>query len=128
MIIHFLFLQTAAVRVLVDGGANRWLKYVSNNYLNEKISPPDYLTGDLDSCTPITQKALMKLGCQISATKDQDETDFTKTLMTLQPVFHEKNVCESGFPCELNFEFHFESLARIPDCQCDYGVGLLWTH
>lgn len=89
---NYFFVETASVRVLVDGGANRWLKYVSNNYMNEQISPPDYLTGDLDSCSAITLKALTKLGCQICATKDQNETDFTKSLMTLQPIFHDKNV------------------------------------
>lgn len=97
---------SAAGRVLVDGGVNRWLKYVSNNYLNEQITPPDYLTGDLDSCTAAAKKAVSKLGCKICPTTDQSETDFTKALMTLAPVFHEKNV-------RFNARINQTSLAKL---------------
>lgn len=98
---------------------------MSNNYLNEQISPPDYLTGDLDSCTANTQKVLAKLGCKICVTKDQDETDFTKSLMTLQSVFQEKNVCGSfstilsqkdeALIFRISFDFQIDNIITVLD-------------
>lgn len=76
----------------MDGGANRWINYVTNNYLNESILPPNYLTGDLDSCWPSSKQKLIKLGTKVIPTIDQNHTDFTKCLLTIQTDLTNKNV------------------------------------
>lgn len=88
----YCWLIAAAVRVLVDGGANRWLKFVSNFGKGVTILPPDYLTGDLDSVTPETLDSLAKLGCQLISTPDQNETDFTKSLFEMNSIYAERNI------------------------------------
>lgn len=84
----------ASLRVVVDGGANRWLKYANNNYLNETILPPTYLTGDLDSCWPSSKQKLIEMGTKVIPTIDQNHTDFTKSLLTIQPDLILKDVSE----------------------------------
>lgn len=75
------------MRVLVDGGANRWIKFVNNFGKGVTILPPDFLTGDLDSVTPETQSIMVKLGCEVIGTPDQDETDFTKSLFAMNDYY-----------------------------------------
>lgn len=86
------FAILAAVRVLVDGGANRWLKFVSNFGKGVDIRPPDFLTGDLDSISAVTTENIMKLGCQMIGTPDQNETDFTKSLLQMKDLYAERNI------------------------------------
>ena len=81
LIIYFV----AAVRVLVDGGANRWVKFLDENCKNVPMKPADLLTGDFDSITKSSLEVVKDGGTQIIETANQDETDFTKALMELQP-------------------------------------------
>lgn len=83
---------SASIRVVVDGGANRWINFVANNYLSETIKPPDFLTGDLDSCLPSSRKKLEELGTKTIGTFDDSETDFTKSLYEMKHIMKEKNV------------------------------------
>lgn len=87
-----MFSIAAAVRVLVDGGANRWLKFVNNFGKGVRILPPDYLTGDLDSISAETTESIIKLGCQSVITPDQNETDFTKSLLELRDIYVQRNI------------------------------------
>lgn len=71
--------NNADIRVLVDGGADQWLKVVNN--LNNTIVTPHLVTGDFDSIKPesllsFTKNKLVK----VIRTPNQDETDFTKAL------------------------------------------------
>lgn len=79
---------------MVDGAANRWLKYVANNCLNDNIEPPHYLTGDLDSVTQQSIEKLENLGCETICTPDQSETDFTKSLLIMKPLLKQQNVTD----------------------------------
>lgn len=75
------------MRILVDGGANRWIKFVNNFGKGVAILPPDFLTGDHDSITEEAQSILVKLGCKSIETPDQDETDFTKSLFAMSEYY-----------------------------------------
>lgn len=89
--INFFFL--ASVRLLVDGGAIRWLSYL--NSLSAPLSPitnPELLTGDFDSISTEAINHFRELGTQIITTPDQDATDFTKALKELKPFVKEMNV------------------------------------
>lgn len=80
------------MRVLVDGGANRWIKFVSNFCKGVQILPPDFLSGDLDSITSETKTKLIQMGCRPIGTPEQDETDFTKSLLVMKAYFVEHKV------------------------------------
>lgn len=73
---------TATIRVLVDGGGNRWLTFLdslkSDSRPNVRIA--DYLTGDFDSISVASKGRLIEMGTEIVSTPNQDETDFTKAL------------------------------------------------
>lgn len=87
-----IFVASAAVRVLVDGGSNRWIKFVSNFCKGVPMLPPDFLIGDLDSITTESKENLIKMGCQTKGTPSQDETDFTKSLMVMKEYFLDHKV------------------------------------
>lgn len=88
LILQFLFSISACIRVLVDGGANQWLKYVNDNNLLCDIEPPTYSTGDMDSITEESSKRLIELKCERIYTPDQDETDCTKSVIAIKPFLH----------------------------------------
>lgn len=77
----------ATKRVLVDGGANRWLFFCDQLDADERVDlrPADWLTGDFDSVTDATRAIFAASGTQIIPTTDQDHTDFTKALIELKP-------------------------------------------
>lgn len=81
--------STAAQRVLVDGGANQWLRFADQQLTageRARLHRADMLTGDMDSVTAATSAKLAASGCRIVATPDQDHTDFTKALLELRPA------------------------------------------
>lgn len=78
--------------MLVDGGANRWLKFVSNFGKGVTILPPHYLTGDLDSVSSDTLQSLAKLGCQLIGTPDPSDTDFTKSILEMKDIYVQQNI------------------------------------
>lgn len=80
----------ASVRVTVDGGTNRWLNWLKKHNLEDKLRPPNLITGDLDSCHNESIDFFSK--SRVVKTVDQDETDFTKSLRVLEPLVNEVNL------------------------------------
>lgn len=72
----------ATIRVLVDGGGDRWLTYLDSlkTDSSRSVKAAEMLTGDFDSISDGARQRLMKMGTEIIGTPDQDETDFTKAL------------------------------------------------
>lgn len=77
---------------MVDGGANRWFDYVTKHNLQDKIEQPNFCTGDMDSITEESIERLNQMNCQRILTPEQDETDCTKSVFTMQPFFTVDNV------------------------------------
>lgn len=88
--------QNAAIRCLVDGGANRWHQFlVNNNLSNSELKSPDFITGDFDSILEETMtyfKENSPESIKIVNTPDQNETDFTKSLRVLKSNLDRLNV------------------------------------
>ncbi|XP_055294861.1 thiamin pyrophosphokinase 1 [Sitodiplosis mosellana] len=82
----------AELRVLVDGGANHWLKFVADNKFEECMASPHFLTGDMDSVTYESLRRLDTLNCQRIRTPDQNETDCTKSLIVIRPYLQSKQI------------------------------------
>lgn len=82
----------ATIRVLVDGGANRWFKYIDENDLNDGIEVPSYVCGDMDSISEESIERLNNMDIEIIHTPDQDDTDLTKALMVSKPFIHRHGV------------------------------------
>lgn len=86
--------------ITVDGGANRWLSWLRQHNLEKKLRPPDFISGDLDSCHRESIEFFSR--SKVVKTIDQDETDFTKSLRVLEPFLNEMNIenvvalCESS--------------------------------
>lgn len=80
------------MRVVIDGGGNEWLKYANTHFKNLPVKKPDFLTGDMDSITKSSMKELEALGVKVVPTPDQDETDFTKSLMSMYGELQAKQV------------------------------------
>lgn len=81
----------AAIRVLVDGGANRWFQYTDQNKLNG-LEKPHFLTGDMDSISNESEERLQAMNCERIETPDQNHTDCTKALMVIEPLLERKQV------------------------------------
>lgn len=86
-IILSLIAHAASQRVLVDGGADRWLRFCESLTIDENaaISKADMLTGDFDSVNDTTLAKLAAAGTKIIPTPDQNATDYTKALLELRP-------------------------------------------
>lgn len=84
----------ASLRVLVDGGANRWFDFVKDNDLDERMALPNILSGDMDSITEESYKRLGTMGCERICTPDQNDTDCTKSLNTIRPRLEPKKVSQ----------------------------------
>jgi thiamine pyrophosphokinase len=75
---------TAAIRITVDGGTNKWLDWIKKHNLEDKLGAPHLITGDLDSIANETIEYFSEKS-KVIETLDQDETDFTKSLRVLEP-------------------------------------------
>ncbi|XP_021946178.1 thiamin pyrophosphokinase 1 [Folsomia candida] len=72
----------AKLRILVDGGGNRWDK-IKTTFPD--ISYPHIVSGDFDSIRPhVLEQFKQQNEIRIIETLNQDETDFTKALRILQ--------------------------------------------
>lgn len=83
---------SAAIRVLVDGGANHWFEFVAKNQLDDSIENPNFLTGDMDSITNESTERLKTMNCQRVQTPDQMETDCTKSIMAITSYLEPQKV------------------------------------
>lgn len=84
-------MNTATIRVLVDGGANRWFEYIEKNQLND-LEDPHFLTGDMDSISLESEHRLKTMKCERFHTPDQNHTDFTKALMVIRQLLDTEKV------------------------------------
>jgi thiamine pyrophosphokinase len=88
------------VTVTVDGGTNRWLKWLRQYNLEKKLKHPKLITGDLDSCKRESIEFFSE--SEVIQTVDQDATDFTKSLLVIEPLIGELDlkyivaVCETS--------------------------------
>lgn len=92
ILIHLKSKNEAAIRVLVDGGANHWFAFINRNQLNDSIEMPDYLTGDMDSISEESKQRLQTMNCQRIDTPDQNEPDCPKSLIAISPFLESKEV------------------------------------
>lgn len=81
----------------MDGGTNRWLKYLEEigiDVLHDEYRKyvPDLITGDMDSCSETTIRKLKSLGSTVIETLDQNHTDFTKALVQVEQYVRSKNI------------------------------------
>lgn len=86
--------QSASVRLLADGGANRWYTFLLNNCVHGELKWPDYITGDFDSIREETMTYFQNNSpsTKVVSTPDQAETDFTKSLRVLKSPLASLNV------------------------------------
>lgn len=77
----------ASIKITVDGGTNRWLYWLKNHELEKKLSQPDFITGDFDSCKKESFSYFNQ--SQVVETPDQNATDFTKSIVVMQPFIGE---------------------------------------
>jgi thiamine pyrophosphokinase len=54
----------------VDGGVNRYVKFITDNSLNQHVKPPDVVCGDFDSCTQESLDLAKTLGAQVLYNKN----------------------------------------------------------
>lgn len=86
---------TAAVRVTVDGGTDRWLSWMSEHGFDlENMKPPDLVTGDMDSISKQVLQYYIATNktTQVLHTPDQDENDYTKAIKELQHYLNERSI------------------------------------
>lgn len=117
------FLITAAIRVLVDGGANRWFKFIDENKLNDSMQKPHFSTGDMDSISEDSKQRLQAMDCERVETPDQDETDCTKALMVIRSHFESKKV---KVLTQLLLKYSFIHFCADKNCADTYEFW--WPH
>lgn len=93
----YFFIWTARITVTVDGGTQRWLKYLEDqgiDLLNGEHEQyvPDLITGDMDSCPPPVIEKLGSIGSTVIKTPDQNHTDYTKALLQLAHYAKKRNI------------------------------------
>ncbi|XP_063705706.1 thiamin pyrophosphokinase 1 [Culicoides brevitarsis] len=72
----------ATIRFCVDGGLDQFLSYKKS--CTHLLKNPYIITGDFDSCSSESMEFAKLKKCKIIQTPDQNETDFTKALRTLE--------------------------------------------
>jgi len=90
-------MQAARVTVTVDGGTQRWLKYLEEQGIDvlngeHERYVPDLITGDMDSCSPSMIEKLENIGSTIVKTPDQNYTDYTKALLQVASYTKTRNI------------------------------------
>jgi len=93
----YLFMQAARVTVTVDGGTQRWLKYLEEQGIDvlngeHERYVPDLITGDMDSSSPSIIEKLGNIGSTIVKTPDQNYTDYTKALLQVANYTKTRNI------------------------------------
>lgn len=115
----------AAIRITVDGGTNRWLSWLRQHKLENKLKHPNLITGDMDSCFKDSLTFFNK--CRVIQTLDQDETDFTKSLRVLEPFINEMNLANVIALCETSGRID-QILANINSTSTFYYLLLVNMH
>lgn len=85
------------MKVTVDGGTNHWIKYIgdfANSLLNgqSKQYLPTLVTGDMDSILPQYLEKLKCTEAKVVYTMDQNDTDFTKSIIELGQYLTQNNL------------------------------------
>lgn len=111
-----MFIVVAKIRVTVDGGTNRWLDWLRKHNLQDKLPPPELITGDLDSCRK-ESRAFFNTSTIIE-TPDQDATDFTKSLQVLEPYILELSLDSIVAVCETSGRIDQIHANENSECQC----------
>ena len=116
----------AALKVLVDGGANRWMDL--------GLTPnADLLTGDFDSIRPEVKAKFD--ASKVIETPDQNNTDFTKSLLEISKLDRELDyvlvfVENSGRLDHIFslFEtlFHAQNIEKLPPVVLVSSTSLTW--
>ncbi|KAJ3185992.1 cAMP-dependent protein kinase subunit [Gaertneriomyces sp. JEL0708] len=78
--------ERSCTRICADGGANRLYECFSNEEERTRFLP-DYIIGDLDSLQPSIRSYYESHKVQIHHHTDQDSTDLTKCLQTLDSLY-----------------------------------------
>ncbi|XP_013109728.1 thiamin pyrophosphokinase 1 [Stomoxys calcitrans] len=79
--------ENASLRCCVDGGANRWLHFLTSEINQEySLKLPDLITGDFDSITAETTDYFAKRDIKQMHTPDQNHTDFSKAVDIIKPL------------------------------------------
>ncbi|XP_071650716.1 thiamine pyrophosphokinase 1 [Temnothorax longispinosus] len=89
------FWRKARVTVTVDGGTQRWLKYLEEqgiDVLNDERYVPNLITGDMDSCPLSLIQKLRSIGSTVIETPDQNHTDYTKALLQVAHYARTRNI------------------------------------
>lgn len=80
------YVIAAFYRVTVDGGTDIWLNFRKTYCKNIPIKDVDLICGDFDSISQEAMKiARSSRATTVVHTPDQDETDFSKSLIQLEP-------------------------------------------
>ncbi|XP_021941184.1 thiamin pyrophosphokinase 1 isoform X3 [Zootermopsis nevadensis] len=82
----------ASLRVTVDGGTNRWFRFLQGG----NCVAPELITGDMDSIKQNVLTHFKREGSQIIPTPNQNETDFTKALRHVHGHIISKNLQLDG--------------------------------
>lgn len=90
-------MQAARITVTVDGGTERWLKYLEEQGIDPLSGEhdryvPDLITGDMDSCSPSVIEKLGSIGSTVVKTPDQNDTDYTKALLQVAYYAKTRNI------------------------------------
>ncbi|KAF6215592.1 hypothetical protein GE061_010348 [Apolygus lucorum] len=75
--------EGAVIRSTVDGGTDRWLKFLQDSNATVTKPFPEIVSGDFDSIKPETLASCRNNGCDVVETLDQDYTDFEKGLRAM---------------------------------------------
>ncbi|XP_011700148.1 PREDICTED: thiamin pyrophosphokinase 1 [Wasmannia auropunctata] len=91
------FWQKARITVTVDGGTQRWLRYLEEQRIDvlngrNELYVPDLITGDMDSCSPLVIEKLRGIGSIVVETPDQNHTDYTKALLQVAHYARTRNI------------------------------------
>lgn len=83
----------AFFRITVDGGTDVWLNFKKTYCKTIRVKDIDMISGDFDSISAEAMTLVRALGATaVVHTPDQDETDFSKSLIQLEPKIKDTKV------------------------------------
>lgn len=83
----------AFYRITVDGGTDIWLNFKKTYCKQIQVKDVDLICGDFDSISPEAMSMIRsKGGTTVVHTPDQDETDFSKSLIELEAKIKDTHI------------------------------------